>query len=336
MTVWVNGRFLTRRVTGVERYGREILRRLDGRARVVRPGRQASGARGHLWEQFVLPGRVRAEAGELLWSPANTGPLAVRRQILTLHDISALEHPEWYAPAFGWWYRRLLPRLVRRVACVVTDSRYMQEKITARFSLPPGAVRLVPGGVDPARFRPDQPPLPGLPPRYVLFVGSRQPRKNLATLLRAWELIAPRHPSVFLVIAGETGAVFRPAGLKADVARVILPGYVPEASLPGLYAGALVFTLPSFDEGFGLPVLEAMACGTPVIAAHAGALPEVAGDAALWFDPRDPVALAAHLDRALRDEDLRLRLRAKGLERVQAFSWQRSAQMLWELFEACR
>lgn len=340
MNVVVNGRFLERGMTGVERYGREILCRLAGRSgssgaarlRILRCNGRAHGLRGHLWEQVSLPGHVQSE--QVLWSPANTGPLNVANQVLTLHDLSPLEHPEWFKPAFAFWYRLLLPLLVRRVSRVVTSSEFVRAKVLKRFRLPGGRVTVVPGGVELSYFHPGVRSRLILPARYVLFVGSLQPRKNLARLLAAWDKIKDVVPVAWLLIVGTGGSVFRSTALPGTE-RVKFLGAVPDADLPELYARARAFILPSLDEGFGLPVLEAMASGTMVLASHAGALPEVTGDSALLFDPLDVVEIAAALERGLCDSALRDSLREKGLVRARCFSWEASTEKLWKVFEGC-
>jgi glycosyltransferase involved in cell wall biosynthesis len=332
MNVVVNGRFLERRITGVERYGREILGRLGSTLRVVRCEGWGDGVRGHLWEQVVLAGQVGPD--QVLWSPANTGPLYIENQVLTLHDISPLEHPEWFRPAFALWYRLFVPLLVRRVRRVVTSSEFVRMMLLKRFGLPAERVMVVPGGVDTRTFYPSMTPRLDLPPCYVLFVGSLQPRKNLARLLDAWIRIKDALPDVWLLIAGIGGDAFRPTVL-AVTERVKFLGAVPDADLPGLYASATILILPSLDEGFGLPILEAMACGTMVIASRAGALPEVVGDSGLFFDPLDVDEIADTLRCGLQDSALRESLREKGLTRAQRFSWDSSAEMLWKVFEGC-
>jgi len=333
MNVIVNGRFLSRRVTGVERYGGEILRRLRGKPRVVRSERWAYGVRGHVWEQMVLPGLVGSD--QLLWSPANTGPLGITKQVLTLHDLGPLEHPEWFRTGFALWYRLFLPVLVRRVQSIVTPSEFVKAKLMRRFGLSGERVTAIPGGVDLAVFRPDLPRTLDLPPRYVLFVGSLQPRKNLSGLLAAWARVKDDVPEAWLLIAGKGSAIFRPLALP-DMDQVKFLGAVAEADLPGLYAGATLFVIPSLDEGFGLPVLEAMACGTPVAASTAGALPEVTGAAGLTFKPGDIPAMAEVLRCLLTEKPLQNEFREKGLTQARKFPWQTSAQRLWEVFEACQ
>ena len=337
MNIAVNGRFLSRRVTGVERYGLEILRCLGTRLRIVRsrPGRWARGIPGHAWEQFSLPGQILPN--EILWSPANAGPLAAKKQVLTLHDLSPLEHPDWFAPSFALWYQLFLPALARRVQQVTVPSTFVRGKVLRRLALSAGQVTVVSAGVDLQRFRPGIQLSDDLPEHYVLFVGSVQPRKNLRVLLHAWELICKRFSEVWLVVAGtRDNAIFRQEALPARLERVCWLGYVADDDLPGLYAGAQVLVLPSLDEGFGMPLLEAMACGTAVIAARAGALPEVAGDSARYFDPTQATELAEVLGQFLRDETMRRAFVEKGLIHVQTYSWEQSAEKLWKVMQKCQ
>jgi len=319
----VNGRFLSRRITGVERYGREILRHIGSRCRVKKT--RANGVMGHAWEQFILPGTLTRES--ILWSPANTGPLLVRNQALTIQDLSALEHPEWFRASFAAWYRLFLPILARRVQIVFTPSEYVRQKVTARFD---GVnARAIPSGVNTEVFHPSaRQSVPGLPKRYILFVGSLEPRKNLPVLIRAWNQITPEFPDVALVIAGAAGNVFRAVKLPQGKANLFFTGRV-DAELPALYANAELFVLPSLDEGFGLPALEAMACGAPVIVSNGGALPEVVGDAGLIFDLSQPDTLAQAMQECLTNKNLRARLIENGLARVKQFSWQNTANEIW-------
>jgi len=333
MNVVVNGRFLGRRITGVERYGREILCRLGGNPKIVRSGGWSNGIRGHLWEQFALPGQVGSD--HILWSPANTGPLRIENQVLTLHDLSPLEHPEWYQPVFALWYKMFLPLLVMKVRRVVVPSEFVKAKMLRRFNLSNRHITVISGGVDTRRFHPGAEQRLDLPERYVLFVGSLQARKNLARLLEAWQQMKEAAPDAWLVIAGAGSKIFRPMRL-ASGERVTLLGSICESDLPGLYAHAALFILPSLDEGFGLPTLEAMASGTPVVASNASALPEVVGEAGLFFDPLDISGMADALRGGLTDIPLQNSLRERGLIWSHCFSWQNAADKLWKVFKECQ
>ncbi len=331
----INGRYLGRRVTGVERYAREVVSRLGGEVRLVKPRRPASGLRGHMWEQAVLPRSV--QKGELLWSPANSGPMSLSGQVVTIHDASVLEHPEWFSADYALWYRVMLPALARRARHVLTVSEHSRKAIMRKLRVPAHNITAVPNGVDPFLFRPQERggvlKKYGLSDRYVLYVGSIDPRKNLGRLLQAWDRAAP-HAATELVIAGDHGRAFRSERLTRGTRGVRFLGYVPEEDLPGLYAGAHLFVMPSLYEGFGLTVLEAMACGTPVLASSGGALPEVTNGAAYLCDPTSVEDMAEALCRLLEDAQLRAELRECGLQRAHELNWERSARKIHEVLVA--
>ena len=321
----VNGRFLARRVTGVERYGQEILLCMGDRARIQSTGRQ--GWRGHAWEQFMLPGRLSRHS--ILWSPANTGPLLVRDQALTLHDLSPLEHPEWFRSGFASWYRLFLPILARRVRKLFTPSHYVAQKIRGRFGLT--NVIVTPNAVDHSLFHPNAKQTRfDLTGPYIFFVGTLEPRKNLTALLYAWDEIKDKFREIRLLIAGASGRVFRDIRLPDELERVHYLGYVDDQTLAGLYAGATLFVLPSQEEGFGLPALEAMACGAPVVVSDGGALPEVVGEGGRVFCLSDPDGLTEALTECLSNASLRGSLREKGLERARQFSWASTVEIVWK------
>jgi len=323
--VVVNGRFLTRRITGVERYGREILRCLGNDLRVESTRKQ--GWMGHTWEQFILPAKLNRRS--VLWSPANTGPLIVRNQVLTVHDLSPLEYPEWFRGSFATWYRLFLPILIRRVHKVFTPSEYVKQKVIRRFGI--GNVTVTPNGVNHSLFHPDaRQVMFDLPKRYVLFVGSLEPRKNLHLLLQTWNEIKDEFKETWLIITGVRGSVFRPLNVSQAAERVRFLGYVEDEVLAGLYANATMFVLPSQDEGFGLPVLEAMASGTPVIASDGGALPEIVDEAGVIFCLSNPMGLSNSLKECLSNGKLRSELGERGLARAKQFSWQTSAELVWK------
>ncbi len=319
----VNGRFLSRPVTGVERYGREVVRLFRSSYRVEKM--RTNGLVGHAWEQFALPTKLKSES--ILWSPANTGPLLVRNQILTIHDLSPIEHPEWFEKSFAAWYRLFLPLLAKQARVIFTPSEYVKLKIQKQLGTK--HVIVTPNGVDSTFFHPEAcQQSHAFPQKYILFVGSLQPRKNLAGLMQAWHTIKDDFKDIWLVIVGAAGHVFRVVKFLGDE-RIRFMNYVDEYDLPGLYAHAELLVLPSFDEGFGLPTIEAMACGTPVIVSNGGALPEVVGDAGLIFDLSKPDDLAKAIREFLSNHNLRVALKEKGLARAKNFSWQQTAELIW-------
>ncbi len=320
----VNGRFLSRRVTGVERHGREILALIGDRCRLEKTHR--NGTAGHVWEQFMLPTMVKSDS--ILWSPANTGPLMVFNQALTIHDLSPLEHPEWFQKRFAAWYRLFLPLLAKRVQVIFTPSEFVRQKVMNRFGV--NNVFVARNGVNNLSFRPGATQCTyELPERYLLFVGSLQPRKNLQALLQIWNEIKNNYPELWLVIAGDTGSIYDKMEITLTD-RVRMLGYITEDALPGLYAKATLFVFPSLDEGFGLPALEAMACGTPVIASDGGALPEVVQNAGLIFKLSDPGSLSNAIRNCLEDHSLCASMVADGIEHVKNFSWCDSAELIWK------
>jgi glycosyltransferase involved in cell wall biosynthesis len=325
--VVVNGRFLGRRVTGVERYGREILRYIESNCQLELT--RSQGWRGHAWEQLILPAKLNQKS--ILWSPANTGPLMIRNQALTIHDLSPLEHPEWFRTGFAIWYRLFLPVLAKQVKKVFTPSEYVKQKVIQRFGI--RNVTVTPNGVDRSMFHPDaKQTRVDLPECYILFVGTLEPRKNLQLLLRAWSEIKDEFKATWLMIVGVSGSVFRAIRVRVshDRERVHFAGYVDDETLAGMYAGSRLFVLPSQEEGFGLPALEAMASGAPVIVSDGGALPEVVGEAGMIFPLSNPNELTNMLKECLRNTRLRADLREKGLERASLYSWQGTAELVWK------
>ncbi len=328
----VNGRYLVQRMTGVQRYAREIVSRWEP-VPVYQPRIGGKGATGHLWEQFRLPTLARG----LLWSPGTTGPLAVRKQVVTIHDTAFIDHAACYTRAFAAWYQWLVPRLARRVRRIITVSEFSKSRIVDYCRVSPDKVTVILSGVGP-QFQP-QTTLQiekartelKLPARYALCVCSLEPRKNLRRLLEAWGAMPDRPADLHLVLAGAKGNVFEDVGLESAPANVQLVGYVGDELLPALYAGAEFFAFPSLYEGFGLPVLEAMACGTPVLCSNTTSLPEVAGDAALLVDPLETGSIAAGLQQLAADAALRQQLRERGLVRARSFNWDQTARQTWDL-----
>jgi glycosyltransferase involved in cell wall biosynthesis len=338
--VVVNARVLKAPLTGLQRYAGELLKRFGGKVQTVAPKRNLSVVQGHLWEQFMLPYYCK---GKLLFSPANTGPLSVAKQVVTIHDIVSIDMPEVFSPDRRTLYRFLLPRLVKRVRAVITVSTFTRERLIEWAKIPPSHVHAIHLGVD-QRFSPQQTgsierlrnalQIPS--PYYILALGLIGPHKNLRRLFVAWERAQRELPDdVWLVVAGgeEKGRVFKYAGIQKLPPRVHLTGRVADEFLPALYSGALAFVFPSLYEGFGLPPLEAMACGTPVLASNVTAMPEVVGDAGLLVDPYDVEAIAHGIRRLVEDTALREELRKKGLERAKRFTWERTAELTWAVLE---
>ena len=264
------------------------------------------------------------------------GPLVV-----TVHDLGFLHVPEAFARLERLALCALVPRSVGRARRVITDSEFSRRDLTARYGLAPGRVATI-GLAAAPRFR----PLPdgevrealarhGLEPGFLFSLGRLNRRKNLSRLLLAYGALRARGPVPPLVIGGKPDygveEVLRGARLSADPG-VRFVGLVPDADLPAFYAGALGFVYPSLFEGFGLPVLEAMACGTPVIASDRSALPELVGDAGLLVDPESVEALAGALGVLVGDPERRRQLGRRGLERSRAYDWTETARRTLDVY----
>jgi glycosyltransferase involved in cell wall biosynthesis len=350
--VCFDGRGLDGRLTGAGKAFAFLLRRLRGdfpqhEFVPVMPRRPGGWRlpRQLWWEQVELPRAARRLGADVLHVAGGTSaPLAPRgRVVLTVHDLAPTRHPE-YLPGVRsrWYWGRLVPFTARRAARVIAPSAATARDLVEVARVRPERVRVVPFAVP---LEPAAPPPPaavaaaraahGLPERYLLYAGTIDRRKDCPTLLAA---LGHLDPALTLVVAGtviEGRTDFRERLARLGLgARVRVLGYVPEGDLPGLYAGASALVYPSFFEGFGLPVLEAMACGTPVVTYRTTSLPEVAGDAAVLLDPPvTPEALAAAVARVVGDPALRADLIGRGRAQASRFDWGRTARLTLAVYE---
>jgi glycosyltransferase involved in cell wall biosynthesis len=336
----VNTRCLTGPFTGVQRYLREILGQIGQQLKWIAPKSMCRGMAGHGWEQLILPLHV---GSGILWSPCNTGPLAVHNQIVTIHDIAPIDHPEWFNPRFAAWYQFLLPKLTKRIAHIITVSEFSKSRIMETLGVPEGRITVIHNGVD-AHFKSctskdysvARAALNIPCDKYILSVASQEPRKNIQNLLIAWERLIKEIPEdVWLVIvgAGDTKLVFKNISYRQIPPRVYFTGRIADSYLPLLYSSAITFTYLSVYEGFGLPPLEAMACGCPVIASNAASLPEVCGDAALYIDPFCTDSIADGILKLIKNVELRKSFIEKGFANAAKFSWFKTAQQHLKIFE---
>jgi len=261
-----------------------------------------------------------------------------------VHDLIFRHLPQHHKPLNRWYLNLTLPLYCRRATHIIAVSAQTRRDLSAAYRLPAEKITVIHEAADPC-FCPQPPETVAaararyrLPERYLLFVGTIEPRKNLGRLLQAFERLHEARLTDALVIVGQRGWLYDDffAALENSPARqaVIFPGFVPDADLPAVYAGAQALAFPSLFEGFGLPVLEAMACGTPVVCSNTSSLPEVVGEAALLVDPTDVDALADALTRVLRDDALRRELWQKGWAQVQHFTWQETARRTLAVYHA--
>lgn len=296
-----------------------------------------------LWEQTIFPLHLARLRPDLLHSPHYTMPLtAPVPTIVTLHDATFFYYPQHHTRAKRYFFPFIMRLSARRAAALITVSENTRQDMQRWIAAAPEKTFATPLGVSP-EFSPicDTTFLDtvarkyALPSKFILFVGLLEPRKNLPTLLRAFTRLAPLAPQITLVIVGRTGWMTQsildqiPLSLHP---RVHFTGYVDQADLPAVYNLADVFVYPSFYEGFGLPVLESLACGTPVVTTPVSAMPEVAGDAALYAHPEDDAALSQAILQILRDPILSQTLRTRGLERATWFTWRRTAQQTLQIY----
>lgn len=287
----------------------------------------------------LIPGADLFHATEHLLMPLRHVPA-----VLTVHDLIFRRLPAHHKPLNRWYLNLTMPLYCRRAKRIIAVSEHTRQDLITAYGLAPERITVVYEAAE-SLFHPQPAEAVaavsacyGLPERYLLYVGTIEPRKNLTRLLTAFETLHADGLTDGLVIAGRKGWLCDDffARLEQSPARqfVRLPGYIPDEDLPALYAGAQAFVFPSLYEGFGLPVLEAMACGTPVAASCAASIPEIGGDAALYFDPTEVEAITEVVRRLLRDAALREAARARGIARAAHFSWERTAKETSAVYDA--
>ena len=375
MRIGLEGKVLTLRIGGTGRYAMHLLEALLSLSARQWPDLEfviftapqtdralIEGSRARLCERFcrikstllrsclLLPAGVWCEHINVFHGLDQTGiPLFFKagKYVVTIHDVIPLVLPWAFPPRHRWVMTTALARIRKQAEMVIVPSTAAAEDVVHFLRVERERIRVIPMGCD-ARFQPVEEPARAaalsrqydLPKRYILFVGTLEPRKNVKTLLLAFAQVIAETPQddLALVIAGGKGWGSKDYLATMDALklwdRVRFTGFVEDDHLPELYRGALLFVYPSLYEGFGLPVLEAMACGTPVITSNRTSLPEVAGDAALLVDPTRPEALAAAMTSIISDGALRQALRAKGLARARAFTWDAVAEQTVAIYRA--
>jgi glycosyltransferase involved in cell wall biosynthesis len=289
------------------------------------------GQVGRLGFNRRVPGATLFHATEHLLLPLSGVPT-----VLTVHDLIFRRYPAHHKRLNRWYLNATMPLFCRRAGHLIAVSAQSKRDVIEAYGIPPEKITVIYEAADP-RFCPQPAETVaavraryGLPDRYLLFVGTIEPRKNLGRVLAAFERLHAEGLTDALVIVGKRGWLYNDffARLEASPTKqaVIFPGFVPDADLPAVYTGAQALAFPSEFEGFGLPVLEAMACGAPVVCSNTSSLPEVTGDAALLIDPLNVDALTEVLRRVLDDPALAADLRARGLAQAARFSWARAAE----------
>jgi glycosyltransferase involved in cell wall biosynthesis len=346
----INGRFLAQSITGVQRYAHEIVHALDHLlcedhplARglevqlLVPPGgtdhlglrairlKSVGRVKGHLWEQIVLPHHARGG----LVSLCNTGPLAARKHIVCIHDLNTRSFPSSYSMRFRALYRMLQPALGRCAARIATVSQFSADEIARYAVCPADRIVVIPNGHEHTnRWTPHHSAATraAAGPNTIVIVGSAAPHKNVRLILDLARRLEGAGLRIAVAGLGDS-RVFATDAAAPRAQNVAWLGRLSDSELAALLGDCLCLAFPSFVEGFGLPPLEAMALGCPVIASDRASLPEVCGEAALYASPNDPDAWLAQFVRLSQDPELRTRMIERGRARASAFRWTGSAEL---------
>lgn len=347
MEIFINGRFLTQQITGVQRYALEMTRALDQlidtdialkkycfiilapkniiqdvtfkNICVIQKGKLI----GHLWEQIELPYYTR---GRYLLNFCNCAPVLKSNQAVTIHDAAVSACPAGFSWKFRTWYKCMLSILGRRLNTIFTVSEFSRSELNKYFCIPQAKIHITYNGVEYlAKIKPDERILQKVPRKYILAVASQNPNKNFQLIRKVAKLL----PDIdFVIVGGGNRYVFGEVHSE-KMSNVYYTGYVSDEELVALYQHADVFVYPSLYEGFGIPPLEAMYFGCPVIVSNCASLPEVCGEAALYCDPHDVNSLCDCIEE-LSQEKVRNNLIAKGIERCRRFTFKKSAELIYE------
>ena len=345
----VNGRYLTQKATGVHRYAFEICNKLHEMGvdfHVAVPNEihpdykfnfkvvKCGSLNTHLWEQISLPRYLKRIGSPLLISFTGCGPLNYSNQIMTIHDVSHERYPEWFSKNYYRFYHYMMPRIGKKAHAVLTVSEFSKKEIVDTLGINAEKIHVVHSNV-PFHNKPSKEEILSFTrnpeaERYILAVSSMDPRKNFIRLVEAFDKIKDK--SVKLYIIGMSFKAFNTPDLQKLIGEnVHLPGYIPDEKLQTMYQNALLSVYPSLYEGFGLPPLESMTYGCPVINSDIPALREVSQDAALYVDPYNVEDITEKIEQLLVDEPLRKELQEKGLLQIKKYSWDKSAKQVYEL-----
>lgn len=353
--VAINGRFLSQRLSGVQRYAGELLSawaasaRIDAQVLVPRGAKLGAGAaplreefeivptgnlKGHVWEQTELRAAV---GGDLLINLCNSAPFGRREQVVVIHDTAVWRYGDAYNWRFRALYKSLLPAIARTSLKVLTVSRFAASELYALLGLNRKDIEIVPNGADHIlRAAADETIFEryGLESgRYALAVGNASPAKNIRFLEALGPLLS-LHDLRLVVVGARDVPVFAQGSQDLNGCALAI-GAVTDGELRALYQNALCLIFPSVYEGFGIPPVEAMICGCPVLSSNAASLPEVCGDAVQYFDPHDATSLVDAVTRFLDSQSLQDELRNAGRERAKTFTWARSAGLFNSIVDAC-
>lgn len=343
----VNARFLTQNITGVQRYAIEISKQLkailNDQVLFVSPKNIIHNKiaeelevcvvgknRGHIWEQFDLPIYLIKNKSPLLLNLANTAPICYGNNIVTLHDIAFERFSKNFDWKFGIFYRLLIPRIAKKAIKIITVSKFSKQEICDFYKIPSQKIYVIYNAASNIFHQ----KIKNYSEKYVLAVSSLNYQKNFHSLIRAFNMLDDNNIKLFLV--GDINRNFADIGLLKDIQgnkNIVFKGRIDDDELISLYSNAVCFIYPSLYEGFGIPPLEAQACGCPVVCSNAASLPEVCGDSVMYFDPYNVEDMRDKIQAVLYDENLQNELRRKGFENIKRFSWEFSAKQVIKIIE---
>lgn len=347
MKIYINGRFLTQSITGVQRFAREIVKELDNQlegmdliVEIILPKnsnlresyknisiRQVGNFKGHLWEQLDLPLYTK---GNLLINLCNTGPLFKRKQFVVIHDAAIYKNTGTYSNKFIMWYKILYKFITRNSIKVMTVSEFSKKEISRFTKINSEEIVVISEGREHIeRIKSSNEVLEKYnlkPDNYLLAVSSMNPNKNFSCILEAIKLIPDFNVKV-VIVGSENEKIFKNIGETLNSDSLLKVGNVSDECLKGLYENTLCFIFPSFYEGFGLPPLEAMTCGAPMIVSETASMPEVCGEAPLYFNPNDPTELSERIRDILSCHNIEY-FKDKSLRQSKNFSWKNGVKTL--------
>jgi len=353
----VNARFLTQKITGSQRFAIEIskcLKKLCPNIVFLAPKnilhkdiaeelevKTIGKNKGHIWEQIDLPLHLKRLGNPLLLNLVNTAPLLYKNKIVTIHDLSWMHFPNSVSKKFYIYYKFLIPRIAKNSLHIFTVSYFSKKDIMKNLKIESNKISVIYNAIS-DKFQ----NLDVNKEDIILSVATLQPYKNLESLIKAFVKLKEdkriKENYKLVLVGGLNSKVFRKTNLF-NIAKnrkdIVFTGYVSDSELVKFYNKAKLFVFSSKFEGFGIPPLEAMACGTPVVVSNVASLPEVCGDAAYYVNPYDVNDIARGIETVLKNEKLQKKLIKKGLERVKLFGWEKSAKKLIEVIEeviSCR
>jgi glycosyltransferase involved in cell wall biosynthesis len=350
--IFINGKFVTQKITGVQRYALEVLKSIDllveSSNSIIKNYKfvllvpknsnitlklknieikKIGLFKGVLWEQLDLPFFSRSV---FLINFCNSAPVSKRNQLVVIHDVSFIASPQGYKLLFRLWYQFLIPILLKRSMLVVTDSEFSKSEIINFFIINANKIKVIYLGVNQNKSFLKNSNLDKLKP-FFLIVSSKNPNKNIPQLLNALKMLDLKDNNV-LIVGGKNDAVFNNQHYE-KMNHIYEVGYISEAKLIWLYKNASFFIFPSIYEGFGLPPLEAMSYGCPVVASNAASIPEVCGHAALYFDPLSLKDMTKKIESMMNSSSLRDKYSKLGQERSKKFSWNECAKNILLLID---